>query len=452
MRRLSNKSIQLFDETESFMKHSVSLFTSLITLAILLLSPGARADDDIPGIYITPAIGALLFDSDRQLDDELALSIGGGYRFDNPWALELSYVAASSKEKVSGDSVDVDYLSLGALYHLPLDSELNPFLSFGFGETSADSDSYSVAHAGAGIKYGLSEKSALRSEIRAFSGFGDDDNLDFLISVGYQYSFGEAAVVKVAEPVDADTDNDGVADSRDQCPDTPSGVVVDADGCPLDGDADNDGVADSKDQCPDTPAGVAVDVDGCPLDGDDDGDGVKNSKDECSGTPPGVEVDADGCGLDVDMDGVPDHRDECPETPPPARVDDLGCFILIEEAVRIVLDVEFDFDRDTSRPEHAAEVKKISDFMERNPLTVVLFEGHTDDQGNDVYNDDLSLRRADTIAKMLIEQYGIAADRVTTVGYGESRPLESNATAAGRQINRRVVAEITAMEIIKERL
>lgn len=406
------------------MKHTLHILIGLIIFATALLSSAARADSDIPGIYITPAIGFVFFDSDRQLDDELALSIGAGYRFDNPWALELSYVASRTKEKDSGSNVDVDYFSLGALYHLPVDSELKPFLNFGFGETSADSESYSVAQAGVGFNYGLSEKSSLRSEIRAFRGFGNDDNLDFLVSVGYQYSFGEAkmvkAAVKAAEPVVADTDNDGVPDSTDRCPDTPAGVIVDASGCP--------------------------------LDGDDDGDGVSNLQDTCPGTPPEVEVDDDGCGPDADLDGVPDHRDECPLTTPPALVDEIGCYILLEEPVRIVLDVEFDFDRASSRPEHAVEVKKVADFMELYPLTVVLIEGHTDDRGSDAYNDDLSLRRADTIAEMLIEQFGIAADRVATVGFGESRPLESNATATGRQTNRRVVAEITAMKVSKERL
>ena len=68
------------------------------------------------------------------------------------------------------------------------------------------------------------------------------------------------------EPVVADSDNDGVNDDADLCPNTPAGVTVDSTGCPLDSDAD--GVADYLDLCPGTPAGVEVDADGCPVEGE----------------------------------------------------------------------------------------------------------------------------------------------------------------------------------------
>ena len=94
-----------------------------------------------------------------------------------------------------------------------------------------------------------------------------------------------------------DSDNDGVADAADQCPNTPAGSPVDNEGCAVvDGDDDNDGVANSADQCPNTPAGADVDADGCELvDGDDDNDGVLNSIDQCPNTPPGTNVDSTGC-------------------------------------------------------------------------------------------------------------------------------------------------------------
>jgi OOP family OmpA-OmpF porin len=63
--------------------------------------------------------------------------------------------------------------------------------------------------------------------------------------------------------VEADSDGDGVPDSRDKCPNTPRGVAVDADGCPL--DSDHDGVPDYLDKCPGTPAGLKVDADGCEI-------------------------------------------------------------------------------------------------------------------------------------------------------------------------------------------
>ncbi|MFK7929512.1 MAG: hypothetical protein AB8H79_15050 [Myxococcota bacterium] len=90
-----------------------------------------------------------------------------------------------------------------------------------------------------------------------------------------------------------DSDGDGVADADDDCPSTPSGVTVDADGCPI--DTDDDGVSDDMDDCPSTPSGVTVDADGCPVDAD--GDGVSDDVDDCLGTASGEVIDASGCSI-----------------------------------------------------------------------------------------------------------------------------------------------------------
>ena len=450
-------------------------------IALLLCMPTTYAAADETGFRLNASIGAMFFDDSRRLDDEIYPSLGLGYRFDNPWEAELNYSQVGSKNKDSGLDADVSYITLGALYHLDSSGKIMPYLGIAAGETSVDSASvnrdYSVLSLAAGFGYALTQNSALRTELRSYSGSGNDDNLDVGISVGYQYRFG-----KTSAPVDGDDDNDGVANSIDLCPDTPAADHVGAAGCTIDGDDDGDGVANSRDKCLDTPPGVKVDAMGCTVDGDEDGDGVKDSRDQCPGTPSamrvdsngcpddddgdgvanqadkcpgtpaGVEVDANGCGADTDMDGVPDHRDECAKTFPPALVDHLGCYVILDEIVRITLDVEFDFDSSASRSEHSAEVEKVAEFMAKYPLTNVVLEGHTDSKGSDTYNQQLSDRRAATIARMLIETFKVDAGRVSSVGYGESHPVASNDNAEGRQKNRRVVAEISAMEHVKKRL
>ena len=138
-------------------------------------------------------------------------------------------------------------------------------------------------------------------------------------------------VVRLDVPIEEkDTDNDGVTDDKDQCPDTPAGEVVDEFGCSdSQKDTDNDGVTDDKDLCPDTPAGEEVDEDGCAdSQKDSDGDGVTDDKDLCPDTPAGEEVDEDGCAdsqKDTDNDGVTDDKDLCPDTPAGEEVDEDGC-------------------------------------------------------------------------------------------------------------------------------
>jgi len=140
----------------------------------------------------------------------------------------------------------------------------------------------------------------------------------------------EAVATILDDDLPADEDGDGVGDALDQCPGTPAGATVDADGCSASQlDADADGVSDALDQCPGTPAGASVDADGCSasqLDGD--ADGVSDALDQCPATPAGESVDADGCSasqLDADGDGVSDALDQCPGTPSGTAVDEYGC-------------------------------------------------------------------------------------------------------------------------------
>jgi hypothetical protein len=104
--------------------------------------------------------------------------------------------------------------------------------------------------------------------------------------------------------LDPDQDGDGVKDSKDQCPDTPAGVQVDATGCPAappDDDADDDGVADASDACPGTTGNETVDASGCSwAQRDDDGDGTLNGQDECPSDANKTAPGECGCGQPED--------------------------------------------------------------------------------------------------------------------------------------------------------
>jgi OOP family OmpA-OmpF porin len=255
-----------------------------------------------------------------------------------------------------------------------------------------------------------------------------------------------------------DSDKDGVYDYLDKCPGTPAGVKVDQDGCPL--DSDKDGVYDYLDKCPGTPIGVKVDQDGCPLDSDKDG--VPDYLDKCPGTPAGVKVDQDGCPLDSDKDGVPDYLDKCPGTPAGVKVDQNGCPPVEQqqevraqapaaatgvakemfEKGRATINVEFDTNKADIKPAFDKELQKFADVMKNYPDLKVVIEGHTDNVGKKAYNQKLSEKRANSIKNYLTQKYGIEASRLTAQGYGDSKPIESNKTKAGRQNNRRVEAAV----------
>jgi hypothetical protein len=222
-----------------------------------------------------------------------------------------------------------------------------------------------------------------------------------------------------------DSDCDGVLDETDKCPGTPLGVPVDEWGCPL--DSDGDGVPDYIDKCPGTPRGVQVDEWGCPL--DSDGDGVPDYIDRCPGTPKGVKVDEWGCPLDSDGDGVPDYKDECPGTPKGAWVDERGCWV--------IPDPLFDYDKYEIKPQYYSILDRVVAILKRNPSLEVEIQGHTCNMGTPEYNMKLSENRAGSILHYLVKK-GVDKRRLTAVGYGLTRPKNSNKNEAERRLNRRV--------------
>jgi OOP family OmpA-OmpF porin len=155
------------------------------------------------------------------------------------------------------------------------------------------------------------------------------------------------------------------------------------------------------------------------------------------------QIGAGAVCVDPDGDGVCDPLDKCPGTPAGYRVDADGCPI----TVSITLDVKFDFDKAVVKPQYRSEVERAATFLAAHPGSTAVVEGHTDSRGSDVYNQRLSDRRAHAVRDYLVSQFGIESSRVTAVGYGESRPIATNDTAAGRAENRRVVGVFSGTDV-----
>ncbi|GIV22633.1 MAG: hypothetical protein KatS3mg025_0292 [Bacteroidia bacterium] len=109
--------------------------------------------------------------------------------------------------------------------------------------------------------------------------------------------------------------------------------------------------------------------------------------------------------------------------------------------VIILRNIFFDFDKATLRPESKAELERVYQLLVENPRLKIRIAGHTDSMGSDEYNQKLSENRARSVYEYLIQR-GISADRLSYIGYGESKPVDTNETDEGRQNNRRVELEI----------
>lgn len=153
--------------------------------------------------------------------------------------------------------------------------------------------------------------------------------------------------------------------------------------------------------------------------------------------------------LDSDKDGVVDAADQCPATPSGLSVNGKGCAEL-REKVSMRLNVQFDTNKAVIKSEFNNELVNIAKFMRDYPTTKVVIEGHTDNVGNAGANKTLSQRRADAVAQALSNEHGIAAERVSAIGYGQDKPLVDNKSAEGRAQNRRVTAVIDEQVVIQK--
>jgi len=239
-----------------------------------------------------------------------------------------------------------------------------------------------------------------------------------------------------------DTDGDGVADYLDKCPNTPTGVQVDASGCTL--DSDGDGVVDSLDKCPNSRKGAIVDANGCEK--DTDGDGVVDYLDKCPGTSAKAygKVDVNGCPLDTDNDGIPDYLDNCPTIA--GNASNNGCPEVKKEVKALfkkaLQGIRFQTGKADIKPSSFNLLNEIANSLILNPTYLIEVQGHTDNVGNDDYNMKLSNERAASVRAYLISK-GVSETKITSQGYGESKPVASNNTSAGKTINRRVEFVVT---------
>ena len=294
---------------------------------------------------------------------------------------------------------------------------------------------------------------------RDFLEVGDNNDQFMLNQVGLKFNIGSGGI--------KDADGDGIADNKDACPNTPAGpngykgcpdsdgdgLIDRADDCPNTfgerkykgcPDTDGDGVMDKIDDCPDV-AGAAK-FKGCP---DTDGDGIADNIDECPnqrGTRSnrGCPVTTTVVVEDTDGDGIPNSEDQCPSVAGPAS--NRGCPVLSQEVQTVFEEalrgIQFETAKAVIKSASYPILNNVVRVMQNNPTYKLSIEGHTDSQGSEASNLDLSQRRAEAVRLYLVNN-GIAASRMTATGYGESIPVADNNTPEGRALNRRVEFKVS---------
>lgn len=262
------------------------------------------------------------------------------------------------------------------------------------------------------------------------------DLVDFMLTAGLEASFELAGEVEAL-----DTDGDGLGDEREarehrtdpRDPDSDDDALRDGDEVelgydPLDPDMDDDGLLDGREEQNANGMRDAGETD--PRNRDTDGGGVADGW-EVNNARDGLNPADD----DSDGDRVLEDVDACPNTPPGSEIDARGCILIREQ---IVLDgIEFETGSASILPSSESRLMRALQILLDNPDVRVEIGGHTDDVGGTVANRTLSQARAESVRDWLVS-HGIEPRRMTTRGYGESRPRAANDTDANRALNRRI--------------
>ncbi|CAM4090993.1 OmpA family protein [Flavobacterium antarcticum] len=356
--------------------------------------------------------------------------IGGtGYVVSNPG--DLTYYGA--------DGI-IRYSFMNAIRSKVID----PSVHIGGGYTWMGDYDTGTVNGGLGLTFWFTETVGLALQSTYKHGFGDAIPDHFQHFAGLTFKFGgkdtdgdgvydkDDACPDVAGPKELngcpDTDGDKILDKDDACPDVFG--LAEFNGCP---DTDGDGVQDSEDACPDV-AGLKA-LKGCP---DADGDGIADKDDKCP-TVAGPKENG-GCPWpDTDGDGVLDKDDKCPTVK--GTVANMGCPEMTQEQViklnAYAKTILFNSGKSSFKQETYPVLQSITAILKEFPGSKFSIEGHTDSDGKDAMNQTLSEDRAGAVKGYLIEN-GIESSRLTSSGYGEQKPIDTNKTAKGKANNRRV--------------
>ncbi|MBU2502570.1 OmpA family protein [bacterium] len=394
------------------MNPRTGLILTALAAALLVQAAGAT-DFEEKRFYVTPFVGWTFFDNERlfqsgrNLNDDVYFGGRAGVRLTDLLWFDLAGGYTGTKD--CADCTESWTHFSGNLMLSPATSKtVNPFFSLGGGwstskHTVGPSDDAATFEAALGMRVRLNETFGLRLEARNVlarpdAGWSKAHIDDVVVGAGLTLGFGggqaKEVPARIVSPYDGDDDGDGVSNSRDNCPGTPHGCLVDVHGCQI--DSDGDGVCDGLDQCPSTPTGTLVDDQGCPID-----------------------------TRRLEME-------------------------LLDTGKIRLTNVQFDFDESSIRPDAFAVLDSVGKVLTKWPGLDIQIDAYADSRGTDAYNYDLSQRRAESVRSYLLEHFPqFEPAQLKSRSYGETNPLVPNTSEANMQKNRRVEFIVLNKEILE---
>ena len=346
----------------------------------------------------------------KRMDPALSISYLEGFtnKIDIAATLTGAFVKHPTSEAVSNnDGNDHFLLEAAATANFKLLSDnyfFTPFLTLGVGASKWKGYFSAFTPVGVGLQFKIADGTFFLVNSQYRIPVTENAAYHFYHSIGFASAIvakkAQVVVLPPAPPVVLDRDGDGVLDADDKCPDV-AGLVAFM-GCP---DRDGDGITDADDKCPDV-AGLAK-YQGCPI-------------------------------PDTDGDGINDEEDKCPTRVGPAS--NQGCPVIAKEVIEKInfaaKNVFFATGSYKLLPKSFKSLDEVVKLLKEDETLMIDIDGHTDAQGSDESNQVLSDNRAGAVKTYFVSK-GISETRLKSAGYGETKPVADNTTAAGRAKNRR---------------
>lgn len=384
---------------------------------------------------ISPVIGGYTFEGGKQhLDTNLVYGVRAGYNFTDAVGVEALFDYVYTESYRGKGKVDMYRYGGDMLYHFMPDNKLVPYLAAGYSGVNfhgghINRKVHGAFDYGAGIKYFLADNFALRADVRHIIYKFDAttfNNLEY--TVGAYIPFGGSA--PAVQPVTPPPAPIPEPEPAKIVPPAPAAPAANLSVSPVTIIKTNDAAA--------TLSWTSLNADKCSIQPEIGQVETQGSRTISPSADTTYTLTCSGAGGETTSSA---NIGVTLPPPPPAPVVETPQ--KIEAAKRFcnkpaVISVLFDTNKADIKPKFDADLNNLGEFLKDFPEAKGEISGHTDNVGGDKFNLKLSQRRAESVKKFIENTFKISPERITTKGYGESKPVASNKTKEGRQLNRRI--------------
>lgn len=405
--------------------------TLLMAGSILALATIASAGNKADTFSVSPMVGGITFDGNQHLQTSPVFGVRAGYNFTKAFGVEALFDYSRTESTRSNNTLDLYRYGGELLYHFWPDNKFVPYLAAGYARMDLKggnnpypfaSKTRGVIDYGLGFKYFVTEDIAWRTDVRGLTYYySNEDHHAIEYTTGVYIPFGGAkSITKLADPPPAPAPVAPVPVAKPVVvpPPVPTASllatpesITKGQSSVLTWKSTNASVCDLQPAIgPVRPQGTVTVTPGdnteyflsCTGEG-----GIAKSSAVVTVLAPVVQISAAAERF-------------CNK---PA-----------------ILKINFDTDKYNIKPQYHNELKSVGDFLKEFPKSKGEISGHTDSTASNQYNQKLSERRAESVKKYIIKNFGIAPERIRSKGYGEDKPIATNKTKAGRALNRRIEA------------